>query len=112
MAAAVPTYMKSVVRSAVKLNGATADVVAKTVADALYEGEAVTAKDISGNSGAKAWLCSKGEKKVCLVKIVTGLGISGTHAHTTKRMDAGTAAMREAGVAPKLLAKASHQHHI
>ena len=69
--------------SDIELSGATPELVSTTAATALSltpeEASRVTVKDISGNSGARTYLCLVEDVPSCIVKIQTGSGIMDSH---------------------------------
>ena len=100
--------------SDIKLLGADDALIAQTAAEALADGTASTpklsVKDISGNSGAKTYLCLDGELPRCIVKVQSGGGIMDSHPNTAARVDAAATVMRAEGIAPPVIMKGADFH--
>ena len=88
--------------------------VAEVAALAALGSEALastlTVKDISGNSGARTYLCSREQSPLCIVKVSSGGGIMDSHPHTRARVQAATAVLRDHGIAPSVLLKGADFH--
>ena len=65
--------------SEISLHGASPEAIAEAAATALFSDPAraseLSVKDISGNSGARTYLCRNDDTPVCIVKVQSGGGI-------------------------------------
>jgi hypothetical protein len=104
----------AIITSHVKLTGADIDLVAKTASAALYPDHSgdvnLSVKDISGNSGARTYLCSREGAPMCIVKVQSGGGIMDSHPNTFARVTAAAETMREHGIAPPIIMKGQDFH--
>ena len=100
--------------SDIKLLGADDALIAHTASEALADGTASTpklsVKDISGNSGAKTYLCLDGELPRCIVKVQSGGGIMDSHPNTAARVGAAASVMRAEGIAPPVIMRGADFH--
>ena len=100
--------------SDIELSGATPELVSTTAATALSlkpeEASRVTVKDISGNSGARTYLCLVEDVPSCIVKIQTGSGIMDSHPNTHARVTAAADVMRAHHLAPQIIMKGVDFH--
>ena len=101
--------------SDIKLLGADDALIAQTASEALADGTASTpklsVKDISGNSGAKTYLCLDGELPRCIVKVQSGGGIiMDSHPNTAARVGAAATVMRAEGIAPPVIMRGADFH--
>ena len=100
--------------SDIKLLGADDALIAHTASEALTGDAASVAelsvKDISGNSGAKTYLCLDGELPRCIVKVQSGGGIMDSHPNTAARVGAAASVMRAEGIAPPVIMKGADFH--
>ena len=100
--------------SDIKLLGADDALIAQTASEALADGTASTpklsVKDISGNSGAKTYLCLDGELPRCIVKVQSGGGIMDSHPNTAARVGAAASVMRAEGIAPPVIMRGADFH--
>jgi hypothetical protein len=70
----------------------------------------LSVRDVSGNSGAKTYLCSDGDMPKCIVKVSSGDGIMNSHPFTIERVNAATKALRQNKVAPAILLRGEDFH--
>ena len=100
--------------SDIKLLGADDALIAQTASEALADGTTSTpelsVKDISGNSGAKTYLCLDGELPRCIVKVQSGGGIMDSHPNTAARVGAAASVMRAEGIAPPVIMRGADFH--
>ena len=100
--------------SDIKLLGADDTLIAQLAAEALADGTTSTpelsVKDISGNSGAKTYLCLDGELPRCIVKVQSGGGIMDSHPNTAARVSAAASVMRAEGIAPPVIMRGADFH--
>ena len=100
--------------SDIKLLGADNALIAQTAAEALADSEAgapaLSVKDISGNSGAKTYVCLDGDIPRCIVKVQSGGGIMDSHPNTAARVSAAATVMRAEGIAPPVIMKGADFH--
>ena len=98
----------------IKLKGASLADIAKVASDAIsaLDGERtiLSVKDVSGNSGAKTFICSQGNITRCIVKVAEKKSIMNSHPNTISRVTAATKVMREHGIAPEILIKGLDFH--
>jgi hypothetical protein len=98
----------------IKLKGASLADIAKVASDAIshLDGERtiLSVKDVSGNSGAKTFICSQGNITRCIVKVAENKSIMNSHPNTINRVITATEVMREHGIAPKILIKGLDFH--
>ncbi|HCH66737.1 MAG TPA: hypothetical protein DFR83_28295 [Deltaproteobacteria bacterium] len=95
------------------LKGASLSEIAAVASEALFPDApavALDVKDISGNSGARTYLCRRDGTPMCIVKVVSGGGIMDSHENTHRRVHAGTEAMRSYGIAPPVLMRGADFH--
>ena len=100
--------------SDIKLLGADDALIAHTASEALTGDAAsvpeLSVKDISGNSGAKTYLCLDGELPRCIVKVQSGGGIMDSHPNTAARVGAAASVMRAEGIAPPVIMRGADFH--
>ena len=100
--------------SNLQLTGAAPEDIAAVASTALYPDEGadvkLSVKDISGNSGARTYLCSREDTPVCIVKVTSGGGIMDSHPNTSARVNAAAEVMREHGIAPPVLMRGTDFH--
>ena len=100
--------------SDIKLLGADDALIAQTAAEALGDSQAsapaLSVKDISGNSGAKTYVCLDGDIPRCIVKVQSGGGIMDSHPNTAARVSAAATVMRAEGIAPPVIMKGADFH--
>ena len=78
--------------SDVKLKGASLADIAKVASDAIstLDGRKtlLSVKDVSGNSGAKTFICNQEEIPRCIVKVAEQKSIMNSHPNTISRVNA------------------------
>ena len=70
----------------------------------------LSVKDVSGNSGAKTFICSTGEVPKCIIKVKASDSIMSSHPNTQKRVLAATRILRQSSVAPPILMNGGDFH--
>ena len=102
--------------SDVKLKGASLADIAKVASDVIstLDGRKtlLSVKDVSGNSGAKTFICNQEKIPRCIVKVAEQKSIMNSHPNTISRVTAATKVMREHGVAPAIIVKGLSLIHI
>ena len=105
---------QSVIMSEISLKGATLETISEVASEAIYshekKGPLLSVKDVSGNSGAKTFICKEGNSPRCIVKVSGDESIMNSHPNTIARVTAATEAMRKQGIAPPILMKGSDFH--
>ena len=105
---------QAVLQTDLHLQGAGIDQIAQAAAAALSPDSPspaeLSVKDISGNSGAQTFLCSRSGVPLCIVKVSSGGGIMDSHPNTHARVGAAAAAMRDHGIAPPILMQGQDFH--
>ena len=80
--------------SELKLKDSSLDEIAKVASDVIYqnknEKKSLLIKDVSGNSGAKTFICFEGNIPKCIVKVKGNESIMSSHPNTFKRISAAT----------------------
>ena len=98
----------------IKLKGASLVDIAKVASDAISaideKKTLLSVKDVSGNSGAKTFICSEQNITRCIVKVAEQKSIMNSHPNTISRVTAATKVMREHGIAPAILMKGLDFH--
>ena len=98
---------QSIIKSQLQLKEATLSEIAEVTSKLFFQNEKpqklLTVKDISGNSGAKTYICNEEDVPKCIVKIKSGDSIMNSHPNTTARVAAATKVLRGHGVAPPIL---------
>ena len=98
---------EKIIQSKVRLKDSTLDDIAEIALNSLYPNheskKSLSVKDVSGNSGAKTYICREGDVPKCIVKITDGDSIMNSHPNTISRMTVATKVMRENGIAPPIL---------
>ena len=98
---------EKLIQSEIKLKGATLDEIAEIALHSLYPNQKsktlLSVNDVSGNSGAKTYICHEDGFSKCIVKINDGESIMNSHPNTTARVAAATKVLREHGIAPSIL---------
>ena len=93
--------------SELHLKDASLQEIAKVASDVIYkdkvEKKILSIKDVSGNSGAKTFICSEGEIPKCIVKVKGNESIMSSHSNTFKRVLAATEILRSNGIAPPIV---------
>ena len=106
---------QSIIKSQLRLKEATISEIAEVTSKLFFQNEEpqklLSVKDVSGNSGAKTYICNEEEVPKCIVKVKSGDSIMNSHPHTTARVAAATKVLRGHGVAPPILME-GHDFHI
>ena len=93
--------------SELHLKDASLQEIAEVASDIIYkdkvEKKILSIKDVSGNSGAKTFICSEGEIPKCIVKVKGNESIMSSHSNTFKRVLAATEILRSNGIAPPIV---------
>lgn len=102
------------IHSKLQIKDATLKEISEIASEALYSDQksknSLLVRDVSGNSGAKTFICCEGDNPKCIVKIMAGDSIMNSHTNTTLRVNAATKVMREHGIAPPILMKGIDFH--
>jgi hypothetical protein len=105
---------QEVIKSDTQLKGASFEKIAEVASQSLFQEQkrrnVLSVKDVSGNSGAKTYICSEGDNPKCIVKVVDGESIMNSHSNTIARVTAATKIMRQQGIAPPILMKGLDFH--
>ena len=100
--------------SDIELKGASLADIAKVASDAIstIDGRKtlLSVKDVSGNSGAKTFICNQEKITKCIVKVAENRSIMNSHSNTISRVTAATKVLREHGIAPAILMKGLDFH--
>lgn len=100
--------------SNIQLKNASLAEIAEVASDVLYSGtdeqKSITVKDVSGNSGAKTYICCESEIPKCIVKVTGGESIMSSHQNTIDRVLSATQVMQDQGIAPLVLMKGADFH--
>ena len=106
---------QSIIKSQLRLKEATLSEIAEVTSKLFFQNEEpqklLSVKDVSGNSGAKTYICNEQEVTKCIVKVKSGASIMSSHPNTTARVAAATKVLRGHGVAPPILME-GHDFHI
>ena len=96
------------------LKNAPIEEIAKIASNIIYqekvEKKILSIKDVSGNSGAKTFICSEGEIPKCIVKVKGNESIMSSHPNTFKRVLAATENLRSNGIAPPIVLHGADFH--
>ena len=99
--------LKKIIKSEKLIKNCSKKEIAKIAHEALYPEkkikESLSVRDVSGNSGAKTYICHEDNNPKCIIKISDGKGIMNSHPNTNLRVKAATEIMREHGIAPPIL---------
>ena len=97
-----------------KLENASLDEIAelalKAVEPNASENKSVNVKDVSGNSGAKTYICSIDDIPKCIVKVSSSKSIMSSHPITQKRVSLATEVLRSQNLAPPIILKGIDFH--
>ena len=89
------------------LHNASLDEIERIAGKAVYGNKKhikqLSVKDVSGNSGAKTFICSTGEVPKCIIKVKASDSIMSSHPNTQKRILAATNILRQSSIAPPIL---------
>ncbi len=103
-----------IIQSDIQLKDSTLEDIAEVALTSLYPNKEsktlLSVKNVSGNSGAKTYICHEGDVPKCIVKIKDGDSIMNSHPNTTARVAAATKVMRDHGIAPPILMKGPDFH--
>ena len=102
-----------IVQSDIILKGKSLEYIAEIASKVFFlnkKNGLLSIKDVSGNSGAKTFICSEGNTPRCIVKVKGGDSIMNSHPNTIARVNAATKTMREHGIAPPILMKGQDFH--
>ncbi len=106
---------QSIIKSQLRLKEATLNEIAEVTSKLFFQNEEpqklLSVKDVSGNSGAKTYICNEAEVPKCIVKVKSVDSIMNSHPNTTARVAAATKVLRGHGVAPPILME-GHDFHI
>ena len=101
-------------QSQLQLKDASFEEIAKVASDIIYkdkiEKKILSIRDVSGNSGAKTFICSDGDIPKCIIKVKGNESIMSSHSNTFKRVSAATEILRSNGIAPPILLKGGDFH--
>ena len=96
------------------LKDASIEEIAKVASDIIYqnkiEKKILSIRDVSGNSGAKTFICSEGDIPKCIVKVKGNESIMSSHSNTFKRVLAATEILRSNGIAPPIVLHGADFH--
>ena len=96
------------------LKSAPIEEIAKIASDIIYqdkvEKKILSIRDVSGNSGAKTFICSEGDIPKCIVKVKGNESIMSSHPNTFKRVLAATENLRSNGIAPPIVLHGADFH--
>ena len=96
------------------LKDASIEEIAKVASDIIYqnkiEKKILSIRDVSGNSGAKTFICSEGDIPKCIVKVKGNESIMSSHSNTFKRVLAATEILRSSGIAPPIVLHGADFH--
>ena len=97
-----------------KLENASLDEIAELALKAVEpnssENKSVNVKDVSGNSGAKTYICSIDDIPKCIVKVSSSKSIMSSHPITQKRVSLATEVLRSQNLAPPIILKGIDFH--
>ena len=74
------------------------------------EEKSLNVKDVSGNSGAKTFICSIDDVPKCIVKVSSSKSIMSSHPITQKRVSMATEVLRSQNLAPPIILKGIDFH--
>ncbi len=98
---------EKIIKSTIHMKDSTLKDIEKIALNSLYPNheskKSLSVKDVSGNSGAKTYICREGDVPKCIVKITDGDSIMNSHPNTISRVTVATKVMRENGIAPPIL---------
>ena len=103
---------EEIIQSKIKIKNSTLEDIAEIALNSLYPNKEsktlLSVNDVSGNSGAKTYICHEGDVPKCIVKITESESIMNSHPNTTARVIAATKVMREHGIAPPISVSYTH----
>ncbi|MDC3090421.1 aminoglycoside phosphotransferase family protein [Paracoccaceae bacterium] len=98
----------------IKLENASLDEIAglalKAIGPNASPKKTVDVKDVSGNSGAKTYICSIVDGPKCIVKVSSSKSIMSSHPITQKRVSLATEVLRSQNLAPPIILKGIDFH--
>ena len=96
------------------LKNASIEEIAKVASDIIYQNKIkkkiLSIRDVSGNSGAKTFICSEGDIPKCIVKVKGNESIMSSHSNTFKRVLAATEILRSNRIAPPIVLHGADFH--
>ena len=97
-----------------KLEDASLDEIAELALRAIGPNASakkdIDVKDVSGNSGAKTFVCSLNKVPKCIVKVSSSKSIMSSHPNTEKRVILATEVLRKHNIAPSILMRGADFH--
>ena len=97
-----------------KLENASLGEISELALKAIYPNapakKTVDVKDVSGNSGAKTYICSIDDVPKCIVKVSSSKSIMSSHPITQKRVSIATEVLRSKNIAPPIISKGIDFH--
>ena len=95
------------------LKNASLEKIAATASAVIYRNKQkknLSIKDVSGNSGAKTFICMDDEVPKCIVKVKGDKSIMSSHPNTEKRVVLATEVLRKHNIAPSILMRGADFH--
>ena len=96
------------------LKNASLEKIAATASAVIYRNKQkkknLSIKDVSGNSGAKTFICMDDEVPKCIVKVKDYDSIMSSHPNTEKRVVLATEVLRKHNIAPSILMRGADFH--
>ena len=96
------------------LKNASLEKIAATASAVIYRNKQkkknLSIKDVSGNSGAKTFICMDDEVPKCIVKVKGDNSIMSSHPNTEKRVVLATEVLRKHNIAPSILMRGADFH--
>ena len=96
------------------LKNASLEKIAATASALIYKNKQkkknLSIKDVSGNSGAKTFICMDDEVPKCIVKVKGDDSIMSSHPNTEKRVVLATEVLRKHNIAPSILMRGADFH--
>ena len=96
------------------LKNASLEKIAATASEIIYRNKQkkkiLSIKDVSGNSGAKTFICMDDEVPKCIVKVKGDNSIMSSHPNTEKRVVLATEVLRKHNIAPSILMRGADFH--
>ena len=90
--------------------GEIAELALKAIGPNASAKKTVDVKDVSGNSGAKTYICSIDDSPKCIVKVSSSKSIMNSHPITQKRVSLATEVLRSQNLAPPIILKGIDFH--
>ena len=105
---------QSIIKSQLRLKEATLTEIAEVTSKLIFQNEEpqklLSVKDVSGNSGAKTFICNEEEVPKCIVKVKSDDSIMSSHPNITARVTAAAKVLRDHGIAPPILMEGRDFH--